>query len=153
MELPGLNPLGSLAAFAVEAPMRKLQIPVRVEPSDQTRGGAADTHQRPEQDIIADEARDVAALRREMQHRDLPAGPPPAFQISLLEAEGGLEQVLARIEATRSQERDAPALRPANKVQQASAGPAEAGESGSAPRAIAESAPALAATPPEPGLD
>jgi len=111
MELPGVNPLGSMAAYTAEAPMRKLQQISRVTGSDGSGKSASDSRQHPEQDSTAAEARDIAALRREMQRRGLPAGPPPAFQITLLEAEGGLQQALARLEATRTQERDAPALR------------------------------------------
>lgn len=111
MELPGLNPLGSMVANAVEAPMRKAQQISRVTASDPANGSTTSGRDHPEQGLAAAEARDIAALRREMQRRGLPAGPPPSFQITLLEAEGGLEQALARIEAARTQERDAPALR------------------------------------------
>lgn len=112
MELPGLNPLGSMAVFSVEAPVRKQQQVKRVTAFDQAQGPRTGQRDHPQQDFTAAEERDIAALRREVKRRGLPAGPPPSFQISLLEAEGGLEQALARIETTRSQQRDAAALRP-----------------------------------------
>lgn len=117
MELPGLNPLGSIAVFSAEAPLRKQQQVKRVNAFDQAQRPATGQRDHPQQDLTAAEQRDIAALRREVERRGLPAGPPPSFQISLLEAEGGLERALARIEATRSQQRDAPALRPAGPEQ------------------------------------
>lgn len=111
MVLPALNPLGSLAAFAVEAPMRKQQPTKQVTGANPSGSATGDSRQHPEQETSAAAARDVAALRREVQLRGLPAGPPPAFQITLLEAEGGLQQALARLETARAQERDAPAVR------------------------------------------
>lgn len=113
MEFAGLNPLGSMAAFAVEAPLRKAFPVTRIAASDHARGAGTDSRQRPDQESTAAEARDIAALRRKIERRALPAGPPPAFEMNLLEAEGGLDQALARIEAARSRDRDAPALRPA----------------------------------------
>ena len=112
MELPGLNPLGAMAALAVEAPARRLQQISRVAPSDGANGASTQGHQNPDQGSGAAEARDISALREAIGRQSLPAGPPPAFEMNLLEAEGGLDQALARIEVTRSQLRDAPALRP-----------------------------------------
>ncbi len=100
-----------MAAVAVEAPVRKSLQVSRVAEGRQTQGASAESRQRPDQETAAAQARDIVALRREMERRALPAGPPPAFRMNLLEAEGGIDRMLARIEAERCQQRDAPALR------------------------------------------
>ena len=70
----------------------------------------SDVGRQPAQDARAEEARDITALRREMERRDLPAGPPPSFQLSLLEVEADIQQVIARVEAARTQAREADAV-------------------------------------------
>lgn len=112
MGFSGLNPLGSMVTIAAEAPLHKAQQITKFAASKHARGAGAESRQRPQQDRAAAEARDIAALRREIERRALPVGPSPAFEMNLLEAEGGLDQVLARIEAARTRDRDAPALRP-----------------------------------------
>jgi hypothetical protein len=84
-----------------------------VDPGEQSTGAGTNTRQRPQQDASAAAARDIAALRQETSERDLPTGPPPAFEVSLLEMESDLKHVLARVEAARAKARDAEALRAA----------------------------------------
>ncbi len=110
MELSGLNPLGLAAASAVTMPLRKAPDVQKVDPGQQSNGAGTDARQRPEQDATASQARDITEIRRQMERRDLPAGPPPTFELSLLEVESDLKQVLARIEAQRAQSRDSEAV-------------------------------------------
>jgi len=54
----------------------------------------------------------VAALRREMERRALPPGPPPTFKLSLLEMDRDLQRTIARNEARRAQASAAQTLAP-----------------------------------------
>ncbi len=54
----------------------------------------------------------VAADRLQPEDPDRPAGPPPAFEVSLLERALDFEQTMARLEVRRHQAEDARAVRP-----------------------------------------
>jgi len=107
----GPAPLGPFASLAAEMPLRKQNDVKKVKPGAKAGDTSSNTEQMPGQEARAAEARDIAALRREMERRDLSAGPSPAFQISLLEVDTDIQQVIARVEAARGQARDADALR------------------------------------------
>ncbi|PIE07298.1 MAG: hypothetical protein CSA74_07905 [Rhodobacterales bacterium] len=115
MEFAWPAPLGPLAALATETPLRKMQDVRKVTPGHKAGDSNGNTtgHTGAEGDNAARtaEARDIVALRREMERRNLPAGPPPAFKMSLLEVESGIRHVLARIEAARTRTREAEALK------------------------------------------
>lgn len=111
MEFAGPAPLGPFASLAAEMPLRRTNDVTRVQPGASAGNTTGHAGRRPEQDVRAAEARDIQALRREMERRDLPAGPPPSFQVSVLEVESDLKQVIARIEAARHQAREADALK------------------------------------------
>lgn len=144
MEFAGVNPLGSMAALAVEAPLRKARSVTRIAASGHAQGASTDGQKRPDQGRAA-EARDLAALRHEIERRALPVGPSPAFKMNLLEAENGLEQVLARIEAARNHDRESPALRPSGP--DPGAPPSAAAISGATPAAIESPGPHAPAVP------
>jgi len=113
MDFPVFNPASAAILALAEAPERNRPTPLRV-PAAQGSQGSETSDKRPDgADARAAQVRDLEALRFEMQQRGLPAGPPPAFQMNLLEAESGMSQAIARIESARGQSRDAPALRPA----------------------------------------
>lgn len=57
--------------------------------------------------LIPEAPRDLASLRHEVARRALLPGPPPAFELSLLELERDLRHLLARLEATRAHDRRA----------------------------------------------
>ena len=111
MEFIGPAPLGPFAALAAEMPLRKASDVKKVKPGAKTGDTTADARQNQAQDARSAEARDIAALRREMERRDLPTGPPPSFQMSLLEVEADILHVIARVEAARTQAREADALK------------------------------------------
>jgi hypothetical protein len=112
MEFPGFNPLNALAS-AAELPAYRMAHVGKVTPGRDAQGATSDNRQHAEPGRPAAEARDSAALRHEMQRRGLPAGPPPTFQMNLLEAEAGINQAIARVEAARTQSRDTAAIQPA----------------------------------------
>ncbi len=118
-------PLGPIAALAMETPLRKMQDVRKVTPGDKAgdTNGNTTGHTGADGDNAARtaEARDIAALRREMERRNLPAGPPPAFKMSLLEVESDIRHVLARIEAARNQTREAEGLKAEAKDEEAAA--------------------------------
>lgn len=115
MELSGPAPLGAQAAIAAQVQQRRPVDVQKVDPGRQTDSSGTDARQRPEQDQTAASARDITDLRdrtrQQARQRDLPAGPSPAFEVSLLEMASDLKQVIARIESARNQERDAQAVK------------------------------------------
>lgn len=140
MEFAGPAPLGPFASLAADMPFRRTNDVKKVQPGAQAGDTTGHAGQKPGHDARAAEARDIRALRREMERRDLPAGPPPSFQVSLLEVESDLQQVIARIEAARNQARQADALK-ADAQHEARAAEAEMAEiTEAAPRREADAA-------------
>lgn len=111
MDFMGPAPLGSQAALLALSQQRRTPELKSVDPGDRSDGTGNDARRRPQQDETAAVARDIVALRRETSQRDLPVGPPPTFEISLLELESDIKHVLARIEADRAKARNANAPR------------------------------------------
>lgn len=110
MEISGPAPLGAKAAFAM--PVHDVR-PVAIHKIDAKptlSDAQSEARDHPEQDSQASASRDIIALRRAVAQGQRPAGPPPSFEVSLLEVESDLKQKLARMEAERSQERDSPAV-------------------------------------------
>lgn len=146
MELSGLNPLGTMAAATVDPPTRKIQQVERVAASDGAQGALTQGREHPDQTANTAKARDIKALREAIERQALPAGPPPAFQMNLLEAQSGVDPALARIEANRGQMRNGPFVQPA-EAQAGTADPlAGAG-------ATSEGAPEEAPSPDAPTAD
>lgn len=111
MEFAGPAPIGPFATLAAELPLRKPNDVKQIEPGSPSDDTAPDTGRERDNGTEAAAARDIAALRREMERRDLPAGPPPSFEVSQLEIEADIQQVIARVEAARAQAREADALK------------------------------------------
>ncbi len=115
MEFAGPAPMGPFATLAAEMPLRRVNDVKQVEPgakTGDTRGDTAGNAGRAHDNSARTaEARDITALRREMERRDLPAGPPPSFKVSQLEIASDIQAVIARVEAARSQAREADALK------------------------------------------
>ncbi|MCB1357081.1 MAG: hypothetical protein KDK53_11495 [Maritimibacter sp.] len=82
-----------------------------MEPGTKPGDTAPDTGRGRDNGFEAAAARDIKALRREMERRDLPAGPPPTFEVSQLEIDTDFQQIIARVEAARAQAREADALK------------------------------------------
>lgn len=111
MEFAGPAPVGPFATLAAEMPLRKVNDVKQVEPGTRSGNTAPDTGRDRDNGTEAAVARDIGMLRREMERRDLPAGPPPSFEVSQLEIEADIQQVIARVAAARSQAREADALK------------------------------------------
>lgn len=77
---------------------------------------------------------------RDKRAEDIRVGPTPAFDASLLEVERDLRTAIARVEAARTAERDAPAIRP-------EAAPEAAEAAGPEPREEPRPAPAPETNP------
>lgn len=152
MEISGPIPLGVRGPGAL--PVQDMQRPdapgiepPRVEPQDQAQDAGAEPHDHPRQDLHSAASRDIIALRRAVARGQRPAGPPPAFEVSLLEVESDLQQKLARMEAERAQARDAGAVQGAALE----TGSDEAERATAAPEAIPEATPEAPEAPrPEP---
>lgn len=116
MEFAGPAPVGPFATLAAEMPLRKPNDVKQVDPGTRPGNTAPDTGRDRDNGTEAAAARDIRALRREMERRDLPAGPSPAFEVSQLEMDADIQQVIARVEAARAQAREAGALKPEEKA-------------------------------------
>ncbi len=103
--------MGPLATLAALMPLRKANDVRQVEPGAKAGDTTGDTRHETAQAARAAEARDVTALRRERERRDLPAGPPPSFQISQLEVDADIKQIIARVEAARTRAREAEGMK------------------------------------------
>ncbi len=111
MELFSPNNLGAQAAHAHRVPVHKPPDITRISETETSEKTGADARQKSQ---IAANSQTVNALteqRQQQEKQDKPAGPPPSFEVSLLEVEQDLKQVLARMEISRGQERDAEAVR------------------------------------------
>jgi len=102
MELPKPFSHGPLLAAGFGLPQKKAAQVVRIEPGTGAQNAGSEARRNPGQDRTAAEARDLAALRREMDRRSLPPGPPPAFKLNLLELDQDLQRAIARAEAGRA---------------------------------------------------
>lgn len=111
MELSGVKFSGAVAPLVTEAPAHRSAPTAIVTPGNSAHGASGE-RAASQHNARAAEARDIAKLRREMEQRGLPAGPPPTFRMNLLEAESGVSQAIARAEAAWSHARDAAAVRP-----------------------------------------
>ena len=140
MEISGPAPLGTKAAYALPVQDARPVAIHRIDPKPATSDAGAEARQHPDQNAPASVSRDIPALSRAVAQGQRPAGPPPSFEVSLLEVESDLKQKLARMEAERTQERDSPAVQ----------GPPEAGP---APEPTADPAPVEAKETPEPPVE
>lgn len=113
MEFSGSAPLGGKAAVAVWAEQAQPDPTQIVTARDGADGARLDTHAEAEsQDDKAAVNRQLAALRRAVARGDQPAGPPPTFEVSLLEVEQDLQNKLARMESEHAQEQNAQSVAP-----------------------------------------
>ncbi|WP_161350876.1 hypothetical protein [Maritimibacter harenae] len=114
MEISGPAPLGTRPALAVAVQTDTAPDTRPVEPApasvDAGAGARTDARQHSDQAAQAAASRDIRELRRAVAQGTHAAGPPPSFEVSLLEVESDLQQKLARMEAERSQARDGHAV-------------------------------------------
>lgn len=117
-------PLGAHASLAASTPVRRPVDASRVEMPSGSGKTRADMQNAKEHG--AEEAeRDIAALRRDRSERldpEQPVGPPPSFQVNVLEMERELQQQLAQIEATRQTSATASITEPKQEAEPENAG-------------------------------
>lgn len=128
MELSGVKFAQAAATLVTEAPAHRSAPTAIVTPGSGAQNASGE-RAASEHTARAAQARDIAELRREMEQRGLPAGPPPTFEMNLLEAEAGVSQAIARAEAAWSHARDADAVRPAPSDSPKESPPADEQES------------------------
>ena len=108
MDISGPAPIGGHASLAAQMPTRTPpEVPV-VDESRRTDQAQTDANTAHRDGNAAEAARDQREARRDP---DVPTGPPPTFEVTLLEVEQDLQATLARLEATRNHDRDAEAVR------------------------------------------
>lgn len=98
------SPLGAHATLSGQLPVRKPPDSSRVETAPDTGKTPADMHN------SKDHGEDGATLTKMAQQLldpDQPVGPPPSFQMNVLEMEQELQHRLASIEALRNQQNSA----------------------------------------------
>ena len=103
MELSGMAPFSghaSSAAQLAEPPPSDVPTIDESRSSDQAQ---TDTRS-PNQENAADATRDLINARR---GEDVPTGPPPTFDVTILQVEADLQTAIARMEVKRTMERDA----------------------------------------------
>lgn len=98
MDSSGPVPFGAVVTLAARIPLHPPPDPRKVAPGTGPGRTDADPDRLPGQETGT--ARDRAA--RAPVDPQTPAGPPPAFEITLLEMEADLRQIIARIEAARA---------------------------------------------------
>lgn len=103
MDFTAPSPLGAQATLMAQRPVRPAPDPNRVEKSPTAGETRADAHNTQEhgntQSLISGQKRDAIEPPPDP---DQPVGPPPTFQMNVLEMERELHQRLAQIELARS---------------------------------------------------
>ena len=110
MDLSGAAPIGARWALPVMAPETRVTAVTQVQKQSGSSGAGTDAHDTPEQDQHSATSRDLLALRRAVEDGNRPAGPPPSFDVSILEMDRDLKQILARMEVDRAKSRDHDAI-------------------------------------------
>ncbi len=111
MELFAPANLGANVASMLRAPLHKPPDVSRVKETETSGKTGADTRHLSQNTENSALARGLKALHQSQKDPDRPAGPPPSFEVSLLEVEQNLKEVIARMEISRGQKRDADAVR------------------------------------------
>lgn len=114
MDISAPSPISTQATAAAQNALRELPDTTKVAPSTDVTNSRADPHTENgnghgDHTI---EARQILANRERIRDPSTQAGPSPTFQITLLEVEQDLMNILARIEASRAKDRDVEALKP-----------------------------------------
>lgn len=110
MEISAPSYVGSLAVSSAQAPEQNPTDITQVNPagsSDKSDFGSKQDSQATENTALA---RQIQMRQDLLPEKDRPAGPLPSFEVSFLEVEQDLKTEIARMEAARSQERDAPGV-------------------------------------------
>ncbi|MCK0143129.1 hypothetical protein [Aliiroseovarius sp. F20344] len=94
MEFTLSSALGAQASIAARQPARKAPDPTRVEKANNTGKPRADAHN--------SQDHGTQRILHQPPDPDQPVGPPPSFQLNILEMERELQQRLAKIEVSRT---------------------------------------------------
>lgn len=133
MDIMAPSPISAQATLAAQAPVREPPSVSTVDPSPAAENARMDANTANGEgggDTAAD-ARQRLAHRERVEDPKTPTGPPPTFQVTLLEVEQDLQNILARLEVARSLDRDAEAVRPDVPPRaEAKLAPETAGQSG-----------------------
>ncbi len=114
MDVSGPAPFGAQARLAAQMPARTPpEVPV-VDKSHNTNRTQGDTNTDRRDEDNAQAARDMHKMRDARRDPDVQTGPPPAFEVTLLEVEQDLQATLARLEAARNHDCDVGAVRTDN---------------------------------------
>ncbi|MDA5094190.1 hypothetical protein O2N63_08820 [Aliiroseovarius sp. KMU-50] len=112
MDISAPSPISAQATLAAHATTRDASEVAKIDPPpklDQTR---SDTHTASgERHSASSDTRQMQERREMLRDPQTPAGPPPTFQVTLLEVEQDLQNILARLEANHAQIRNAEAVR------------------------------------------
>lgn len=114
MDFSAPSPISAQATMAAHAQARDLPSASKVDPSPTLQEARTDPHTangQGQSDTTAD-ARQRLEHRERVEDPRTPTGPPPTFQVSQLEVDQDLHNILARLEAERGHDRDGNALRP-----------------------------------------
>ncbi len=105
MEFTIPSPLGAQATIAAQQPARPAPDPTRVEKAPRAGKARADTHNATNHgNTQAPSNRANRNATEPPPDPNQPVGPPPSFQVNVLEMERELQQRLAQIELSRSLE-------------------------------------------------
>ncbi|WP_432448941.1 hypothetical protein [Aliiroseovarius marinus] len=98
------SPLGAHATLSGQLPVRKPPDSSRVETAPDTGKTRADMHNSKDH---GEDGASLTKLAQQLLDPDQPVGPPPSFQMNVLEMEQELQHRLASIEALRNQQNGA----------------------------------------------
>lgn len=109
MELTGPAALAQQSALATSMVKRTADVP-KIEPSQNTGDAGLQTGPRAGGDGASPTVAEFVEMRNAAARGEKPAGPPPSFEVSILDVQSDLKQAIARMETARSQARDAQAV-------------------------------------------
>ncbi|SPF76889.1 hypothetical protein ALP8811_01906 [Aliiroseovarius pelagivivens] len=105
MEFTIPSPLGAQATIAAQQPARPAPDPTRVEKASKAGKTRADTHNATDHGNTQTQRHGAKRnAAKPPPDPNQPVGPPPSFQLNVLEMERELQQRLAQIEFSRSLE-------------------------------------------------
>lgn len=158
MELSGPAALAQHSVLATSMVKKTADVP-KIEPSQNTGDAGLQTGPRAGGSGASPSVAEFVEMRNAAARGEKPAGPPPSFEVSILDVQSDLKQAIARMETARSQARDAEAVseKAAEAKRTAEASEAEArvavAEASAAEQAASSDSPARTEARSETGAD